>query len=206
MTSYTVALFSVALLCNAFMWITFAPIAAEASSFFFPAAEGGADGGEAGMIDLLSLTYLVLYLPGTMMASFVVGRSGLRAAVILGASLTALGAGIRYLSVAFWPLGGVASYSVCMGGQCLAALAQPVFVNCPGKLAAHWFGLGERDAALTITTLFTIVGQAVGQVLPPAFVSRSPGGEVLGMGLLMLSELLLSALSLLLVCAWFRSA
>jgi hypothetical protein len=171
----------------------------------------GEDGTPAGSwIDLFALTFLILFLPGTLLGTHIVKAKGLRFAVVLASLLTTAGCLIRYAAVTFLqPTSaedGALCFWVCLLGQSLAGLVQPIFVNCPGKLAANWFGLGERDTALTVVTLFSIVGQAVGLILPPLLVSRlDDHSQVEGIPSLMLSEAGFSLVCTLWAYAAFRS-
>ena len=171
----------------------------------------GEDGTPAGSwIDLFALTFLILFLPGTLLGTHIVKAKGLRFAVVLASLLTTAGCLIRYAAVAFLqPTSaddGALCFWACLVGQSLAGLVQPIFVNCPGKLAASWFGLGERDTALTVVTLFSIVGQAVGLILPPLLVSRlDDHSQVEGIPSLMLTEAGFSLVCTLWAYAAFRS-
>ena len=182
------ALFCLSTASNAALWTTFAPISTDASTYFF----GDADSFVA--VNLIALLYQCMYLPGTIMASLLCERYGLRSAVVIGTSLTAAGALIRY--IACYALGGsTTSYGLVLCGQLLCAIAQPCFVNAPGLLAANWFGAHERDAATTVASLFAVIGNAVGQVMPPAMVSSTgedDSGSVEGVLTLLLSQAIIS--------------
>ena len=109
-------------------------------------------------------------------------------------------------------------YVLVFIGQSLSAIAQPCFVNSPGLLAANWFGQSERDVAVTVASLFAVVGNAVGQVLPPMMVNQhaeavspaSSGGGVNplivdGMKSLLLVQAVVAAAAYLLVFVFFKS-
>jgi len=176
------AIFTFSTLSNASLWTTLAPISTDASKYFFDE-----DGSRKQTINLCSLMYQICYLPGTIVASILTERGGLRSTVLVGSMLTAFGASIRYFSVFF--LGGTpTSYVIVVVGQSFAAFGQPMFVNSPGLLAANWFGANERDAATTVASLGAIIGNAVGQLVPPALVSSDEANHVNGMENLMLIQ------------------
>jgi hypothetical protein len=53
--------------------------------------------------------------------------------------LTVIGALIRFIASMFkHQLGSNSLYGLIMLGQCLAALAQPFFLNMPATIAALW--------------------------------------------------------------------
>jgi len=143
---------------NAFLWISFSPIFAATGAFWAvsPAA-----------VNALSLVFLVLYLPGALLASVVTERFGLRAALVLGAALNLAGAALRAAGGA---LPSPAGFALALAGQSVAALGQPVFTNSPARLSAEWFARGERDLATTAAALSNAVGNALGSVLPPLAV------------------------------------
>ncbi|GMH75246.1 hypothetical protein TL16_g06696 [Triparma laevis f. inornata] len=203
-------LFCLSTCVNAALWTTFAPISTDSSSFFFPESKKT----ETVAINMIALLYQICYLPGTLLASYLVDKGGLRSAVVLGTSLTALGSAIRWVSVVV--LGGcTSSYCLVLLGQFLCALGQPCFVNAPGLLAANWFGADERDIATTVASLFAVIGNAVGQIMPPAMVDSevtdddgSPANgddDVHGVEDLLLSQAILSLLCFLGVYVYFVS-
>ncbi len=57
-------------ICNAVLWITFAPVTA-AAGWYFDTTDTG--------VNILSLTFMIVYLPGSIMAAWVFNRHGLRA-------------------------------------------------------------------------------------------------------------------------------
>ena len=182
---FMLSLFCLSTGSNAALWTTFAPISTDASIFFFNNTTSYV------AVNMIALLYQICYLPGTIMASVLVERAGLRSAVVAGTALTAVGAGVRY--AAAHALGGsTTSYALVLCGQALCAVAQPCFVNAPGLLAANWFGANERDAATTVASLFAVIGNAVGQIMPPAMVSSDSEGNVTGVVSLLLSQAILS--------------
>ena len=72
--------------------------------------------------------------------------------LILGAWLNMLGAVLRFLGVVRF-LGIKDAYAVVMSGQTLCALAQPLVVFTPTKLAALWFPEHQRATANTIASM-----------------------------------------------------
>ena len=76
-------LFALSSAANAFLWISFAPIYASAASWFSVSS---------GAINWLSLVFMVVYLPGSLLAAVSMERLGLRATLLLGAGGNAVGA------------------------------------------------------------------------------------------------------------------
>ena len=156
---------------NAFLWIAFSPVAALTQSYY---------GVSLTLVNLLSVIFMLMYLPGSMAAMYTVTKFGLRSGVSIGALLNAGGGWVRYASV-FVParMGGwPASYAVLFLGQTLAALGQPMLTNIPPRLASEWFPESQRDVATVIASLFNPLGNAAGQLVPAALVSCVLAGGV----------------------------
>lgn len=171
--------FSFANLCNAVLWVTFAAIAPLAESFY---------GVSDTLINSFSVSYLVSYIPGSVVALLVYSfrKDGLRRGVILSAALSSVGATIRY-----W---ASPKYGITLFGQYLCALAQPFLTNVPPKLATAWFPASERDVATVLASMSNPVGIAVGSILPAVLVSENDG-TVNGLNTLLLVEAILATMA-----------
>ena len=192
-------LFSISTLTNAALWTTFAPISDLSSSYFF-----SNDSTRSTSINNLALTYQVLYLPGTVLGSYFVLKGSLRTAVVFGAVSTSLGAIVRYVGVLLDPKSETAYYASLVG-QCMCALGQPMFVNSPGLLSANWFGVHERNIATTVASLFAVIGNAVGQVMPAIVVSEDEDtGETKGMEDLLLMQAIMATVCAVGCAGWFQ--
>jgi FLVCR family MFS transporter 7 len=200
------ATFSLCTLSNTSLWTSFAPTSTSSAIYFF--GEGTADDisdSSKTLISMLALLFQILYPFGSLLSAMTTYNSGLRATVLRGSLLTAVGAFIRFLGVQYIDVGDTA-YKVVFLGQSLCALGQPFFANIPGLLAANWFGLKERDTAVTIATLFIVVGNAYGQVLPPLMVTTADDGvTVNGMEALMLLQFIVAAAVCLICFFTFKS-
>ena len=73
--------------------------------------------------------------------------TSLRQTLVMGSGMSALGGIVRALSAAVAPKNPALGYLMCMGGQILAALAQPFFLSTAAVVAANWFPTHERDIA-----------------------------------------------------------
>ena len=127
--------------------------------------------------------------------------------IILGGFLSFLGAFIRVLGVVFKQYtGNAVAYSLVLLGQCIAALAQPMFNSLPVPLSSHWFSVSERDIATAVSSLFSPLGNAFGQIFPPMFISEDDEtGHVSGMRDLMILEAAICLCSFLLAYCFFQS-
>lgn len=162
------AMFAGSNFANAVLWITFAPIQSKVSAFYNVNATA---------VNMLSLSFMILYLPSTVLiSSRLLAGSGLRSTVVAGALLNVAGSCIRLASGYFASelenlfLG--APFAVLMLGQCITALAQPCFTNSPARLAGDWFPLEQRNIATTIAALINPAGEGARR-------SASPGTSML---------------------------
>lgn len=157
---YTVAtLFCVGSAQNAFAWICFSPIFDVTSQRF---------GVSALAVNVLSSVFLFAYLPASCASLYITERFGLRAAIVAGMALNALGCWLRYVGC-FAP--GMGSYALVLLGQLVAAVGQPFFTNLPTRVAGDWFPASQRDGATVATSLANAVGNALGSVVPSLVVA-----------------------------------
>jgi MFS family permease len=152
------AIFSLLSLSNAMVWITFSPIASLAEKHFSVNIQ---------WINACSLVYMIIYIPGSPIAGFLLDFLGMRIGVSIGALLNALGAWVRVA-------GSSSDYFVLLFiGQSLCALAQCFILSVPPKLAANWFPDSQQATSVAIGSLFNQVGIALGFFLSPLVVSHS---------------------------------
>ncbi|XP_028315665.1 solute carrier family 49 member A3 [Gouania willdenowi] len=148
---------------NATLWITFAPVANQSAQYLSVSLD---------QINYLSLVFMVVAIPLSFGTSLMLDTLGLRVTLISGAWLNMLGAVIRLLGA---PLTDAmkAHYWVVMLGQTLCAMAQPLMVFAPTKLAALWFPDHQRATANTIASMANPLGILLGNVVSPVLVKTS---------------------------------
>jgi sugar phosphate permease len=141
-------------------WLTFAPIAREARLFY---------GATALQIDLLSMSFMIIFLVMCIPASFVIDTWGIRIGVGIGALLT----GVFSISKALF----ADDFSLVLASQVGLAMAQPFIINASTKVAVQWFPVHERATAVGIATLSQFVGIIVVMVATPMLIDGGPSGE-----------------------------
>ena len=137
------------------LWITFAPITIEASRFY---------GTSDMMIGLLSMSFMVIYIPVVIPSAWAIDTWGLRAAVGLGAALTAAFALTRGVFAESFPL--------VFASQIGLAIGQPFILGAITKVAARWFPAKERATASGLGTLALYLGILVAMGLTPSLTIR----------------------------------
>jgi len=188
---------------NSAMWVAFAPISDEASIFF---------GVSNSLINLLAISWSVIYGPGTVLGVWWLSKYKLRDTLILGGMMTVIGGVIRMLAVFCRDIfGAEATYSLVLLGQLLAGVGQPIIVNLATAMASSWFPLEERDRSTTIASIFNPLGNAIGQILPPLLVATTASGDddddyrdITGMNMLMLVQFLMALVPVIIAFFYFK--
>jgi MFS family permease len=149
------AVFMLTNLAIQMLWISYAPITGPAASFY---------GVTDLQIGLLSMTFMIVFIPLSIPVAFLIDKYGFRLAVSIGAILMALSAILRGLSGANYK-----SVLACTVGL---AIAQPFMMNSWTKLPANWFPIQERATAVGLVVLSNLLGTAVGLGATPALAER----------------------------------
>jgi len=142
---------------NQLLWITFAPITADATNYY---------GVTDLKIGILSMCFMIVYIAVSLPASWVIDTYGIRTGVGIGAALTGI----------FGLLRGLAdtNYNLLLLSQIGIAIGQPFLLNSITKLAARWFLIEERATASGLGTLAMYIGILAGMLLTP-FLVKSNG-------------------------------
>lgn len=177
-------IFSSLAFLNQAIWLSFAPTAAEVAGRY--------------NVPLLAITSLntsaaALFVPGAWLCARGLARFGLRNTVLLAAGAQAAGALVRCGADGLVrPLvSRHAAFAALSAGQSLAALAAPVFLNLPPLIAELWFDASEREGAMALGTIASLLGQGAGSALAGALISGPRGDGTLG---LLLGQAALAAL------------
>mmetsp|Transcript_11244 Transcript_11244/g.17953 ORF Transcript_11244/g.17953 Transcript_11244/m.17953 type:complete len:308 (-) Transcript_11244:13-936(-) len=163
------AVYALGSLANAMIWISFAPIATVVSHTY--SVNNTA-------VNMLSVIFMILYIPGTYLASYLFKRFGLRGTILAANTLNVAGSVLRFASI----VGSKDSkannggYALLLIGQGMCGLVQPIFVNAAALIAATWFALEQRDLATVIASMANPIGTGVGQILPAMLVNEEGSG------------------------------
>ena len=151
------SVYMLAIIINQVMWITFAPITIDATSFY---------GVSDLKIGILSMSFMIVYLVVSIPASWIIDTYGIRAGVGTGVVLTGI----------FGMLRGLVSdnYSLLLMAQIGIAIGQPFLLNSITKVAARWFPIKERATASGLGTLAMYIGILAGISLTP-FLANGHG-------------------------------
>jgi MFS family permease len=132
------------------LWISYAPITGPAAAFYRV---------DDLKIGLLSMAFMIAFIPLSIPVSWVIDTYGFRLAVGIGAVMMGI----------FGILRGLAgtNYTFVLWSTIGIAAAQPFLLNTWTKVPANWFALEERATAVGLVTLASLVGTALGMVLTP---------------------------------------
>jgi len=137
------------------LWIAYAPITGPAASYY---------GVTDLQIGLLSMTFMIVFIPLAIPVSWLIDTYGFRLAVSIGAILMGVFGIIRGL------VGD--NYTLVLISTIGVAIAQPFLLNAWTKVAANWFSTDGRATAVGLITLANLVGTAVGMVLTPILIEQ----------------------------------
>jgi len=136
------------------LWISFAPVRSVAATFYEV---------DELYIDLLAMSFMVVYIPVTFLSAWMIDRFGFR----IGAGIGAIIAGIFGLLRFF----AFEDYLLVLLFQIGIGLGQPFILNAVTKLSANWFPDNERTTATGIALISQFLGIALGMFITPILVS-----------------------------------
>jgi MFS family permease len=139
------------------LWITYSPVIEPAAKYY---------GVTDSQIGLLAMTFMIVYIPLSIPASWVIDRYGFRLAVSIGAVLMGVFAIMRGLAGANYTLVLVSTIGIAIG--------QPFLMNAWTKVPANWFAIDERATAVGIVTLANLLGTAISFALTPILAGILP--------------------------------
>ena len=144
------------------LWITFAPVTGTAAAFYHTSDL---------MIGLLSMSFMVVYIPMFYPAAWLIDKKGFRASVGLGAVMTAVFGLARGIFAS--------NFTLVFISQVGLAAAQPFIIGATTTVASRWFPVRERATATGLGTLALYLGPLVAMILTPALVLRVGFEEML---------------------------
>lgn len=154
--------FSLYSLVNAFQWIQYSIITNIFTRFY---------GVTNAQIDLLSIVYMVAYIPLIFPATWLLDRRGLRLTALLGSGLNCAGAWLKCASVR------PDLFGVTVTAQVICSIAQVFILGLPSRIASVWFGPREVSTACATAVLGNQLGTAIGFLVPPVLVRDTPDDE-----------------------------
>lgn len=135
------------------LWITFASINSLAQTFY---------GVDKLFIDLLALSFMVVYIPVTFLSTWIIDKFGFR----IGAGIGALVAGV----FGFLRFFAFNDYLLVLLFQIGIGVGQPFILNAVTKLSANWFPENERTTSTGLALISQFLGIGIGLFLTPFLI------------------------------------
>ncbi len=132
------------------LWIAYAPIMGPAAAYY---------GVTDGKIGLLSMVFMIAFIPLSIPVSWIIDKYGYKIAVSIGAILMAIFGLVRGFAGKDYTLVLISSIGI--------AVAQPFLLNAWTTLPAKWFKKEERATIVGFITLANLVGTGAGMVITP---------------------------------------
>ncbi|XP_044141659.1 solute carrier family 49 member A3 [Bufo gargarizans] len=148
---------------NAMLWISFAPVADLTARHLKSSLD---------TVNYLSLVYLVVSIPVGFLASWLLDTLGLNYAIIISSWLNMIGSIVRSVSDVSMLNTGKSTLVYLFVGQSICAVAQPLVLFVPAKLAAVWFPEHQRATANMIASMSNPFGILLANILSPAIASE----------------------------------
>jgi len=135
------------------LWTTYAPVTTHAMEFY---------GVDEFSVIFISLVFLIVYIPITLSATWLINRYEFKFGASLGALFMGVFGFLRFIADNNYILALIFSIGI--------AIAQPFLLNTITKLSANWFPETERTTATGISLIATTIGVALGMVITPILV------------------------------------
>eukprot|EP01083_Nonionella_stella_P013459 37880_1 len=182
---------------NAMIWITFAPIQSKSATFFDVSQ---------GAINLYSMTFMICYVPGSIVCALMFKKYYLRKSFIFSSGGQLLGTILRFIAtldcIRLHSSATYLSYSMVLIGQTLAALCQPFYTNSPARIPAEWFSKDGRDVATALLSIINPLGIGLGSFIPTLFVTTD-GNHWYGFQGIVLLQMMLCVVGFILTLIFF---
>lgn len=150
------AVFMLANLTMQMLWISYAPITSTAAAYY---------GVSDLAVGLLSMTFMIVFIPLALPAAWLIDTRGFRVAVGSGVVLMAVFAVVRGLAGADYTVALLATIGIAAG--------QPLLLDAWTKVPARWFALDQRATAVGLVTLSSMLGIAVGMAVTPVLADAT---------------------------------
>ncbi|MGH0052519.1 MAG: MFS transporter [Sphaerochaetaceae bacterium] len=142
-------------------------------------------------VDLLSLTFLVVFVVASIPSSYLLHRLGIRSATWIASGLIIFGSLTKWL---YLP-----TFSLVLVGQFVLAMGQALVLTSITEIVSRWFPIRERGMAVGITSASQYFSLAVVMILSPILVVTKANDPSWGNGfeeLMRFYAILSSALAL----------
>ncbi|AEV29642.1 Major Facilitator Superfamily transporter [Sphaerochaeta pleomorpha str. Grapes] len=165
-------LFSLMLLVLAveIQWMNLAPIGRVANLYY----TGQLYVKFSSPVDLLSLTYMLVFVFASIPSSYAIHRFGINVSIRIACSLIIFAS----LSKAIY----VSSFTIFLFSQFVMAIAQALVLNSITEIVSRWFSIRERGMAVGIVSASQYLSLGVVMVFSPLWVVTEADSALYGNG------------------------
>lgn len=132
------------------LWIAYSPIMGPAAEYY---------GVTDGKIGLLSMVFMIAFIPLSIPVSWIIDKYGYKIAVSIGAILMGIFGLVRGFAGQDYILVLICSIGI--------AVTQPFLLNAWTTIPAKWFPKDERATIVGLITLANLIGTGIGMALTP---------------------------------------
>lgn len=140
-------------------WLTFAPIAQIAQSYYGVSALG---------VDFFSIAFLAVFIVFCIPSTYIISHYSLRKSIGLAAVLV----GVFGLAKGLF----AENYTLVIIAQFGLAFSQPLVINAGTTVAARWFPITERATATGVALLTQFLGMIIAMILTPILIETNTPG------------------------------
>ncbi|MFX1517970.1 MAG: MFS transporter [Promethearchaeota archaeon] len=163
------------------IWITFAPIMNEVTSYYNVSSEA---------ILLLAASFMIIYIPVNFPACWLIEKYGLKWGTGIGVTLTGIFGFLRAFTGT--------NFLLLLLCQIMVAIGQPFVLNSFTKLAVNWFPEEEKATATGLGTMALFIGIII------TMIATYPLYSMNGIEFVLLAYGLLALLSMVLYLLFVR--
>ncbi len=151
-------------------WLNLAPVGRVANHYY----QGQLPLRYASPVDLLSLTYLLVFVVASIPSSYLLHRLGIRWATWIASGLIIFGSMTKWLYLS--------SFLAVLFGQFILALGQALVLTSITEIVSRWFPIRERGMAVGITSASQYLSLALVMIITPLMVVTRANDPAWGNG------------------------
>lgn len=151
-------------------WLNLAPVGRVANHYY----QGQLSLRYASPVDLLSLTYLLVFVVASIPSSYLLHRLGIRWATWIASGLIIFGSMTKWLYLS--------NFLAVLFGQFILALGQALVLTSITEIVSRWFPIRERGMAVGITSASQYLSLALVMIITPLMVVTRANDPAWGSG------------------------
>ncbi len=151
-------------------WLNMAPIGRVANLYY----QGQISTRFSNPVELLSLAYLLIFVIGSIPASYMIHRLGVNLSIRIAAGMIVFGALGKWIYLSNFP--------IVLFCQIILALAQAIVLNSITEIVSRWFPIRERGMAVGMASAAQYLSLGIVMVLSPLMVVTKADAANYGAG------------------------